>query len=98
MRVLTLSALALLMLLSVAGWAEQQNGAGGVLGSITTETDSAAPSLSNAANATAALAGAEQAGADLQNATGARLYIGHLDPLAIDTPHSTPSQAIWFVY
>ena len=44
-------------------------------------------------------AGAAQAGPDLQNAAGARLYVGHLDPLSNGTvvpPESKSS--IWMVY
>ena len=82
--------LALLLLLGivagVAGQAEQQNGAGAVLRSITTETDSAAPSMANGARNAVTLVGAGQAGPDLQNATGARLYLGHPNPLPVDAP------------
>ena len=94
--------MALLILLGVVAgvvaWAEQTNNAGGVLRAVTTETDSAAPSLVNAAQCTATLAGAGQASPDLQNATGARLYVGHLDPLPIDTPKPRPGAALWIVY
>ncbi|HNY27923.1 MAG TPA: hypothetical protein PKH31_11145 [Candidatus Sumerlaeota bacterium] len=71
--------------------ASQQNGAGGVLRSISTESASAVPALTNTAGATLLLAGTDQASVDTANGTGAHLYIGLLDPLGPSDPVAPPA-------
>jgi hypothetical protein len=88
--------LALFLLLSgVVGTlalASQQNGAGGVLRTIATESASAVPLAQNPAGGTLLLAGSDQASLDTANWTGAHLYIGLLDPIGSSDPVTPPTK------
>jgi hypothetical protein len=77
---------ALVGTLALAG--QQQNPAGGVLRSISTESASAVPQAQNPAGGTLLLAATDQASLDTTNAAGAHLYVGLLDSLtAIEPPN-----------
>lgn len=83
--------LVLSALIGTLALASQQNGAGGVLRSISTEADSGVAAFQNTASATVSLAGTDQAGLDTVNTVGAHLYAGLLDPLTpIEPPNPSP--------